>query len=77
MIANILLFFAALVVFLAILTIAATMLSSSISDAEDRYESMRVDASPIGIAATQGGLEVNQVSMFSSGIADVRDPDGS
>jgi len=38
---------------------------------------MRVDASPIGIAATQGGLEVNQVSMFSSGIADVRDPDGS
>jgi hypothetical protein len=72
-IAYFLLFFAALVVFLTILAIAATMLSSSISDAEDRYEWMQVDASPVGIAATQIRSEANQVAVFSSAISDARD----
>jgi hypothetical protein len=74
-IAYFLLFFAALVVFLAILAIAATMLSSSISDAEDRYESMQVDAPPVGIAATQIRSEANQAAVFSSAISDARDPE--
>jgi hypothetical protein len=76
-IANVLLVFAVLVVFLAILTIAATMLSSSISDAEDRYESMQVDASSTGIAETQAQSETNQVGVFASDIAEVGDPESS
>jgi hypothetical protein len=76
-IANVLLVFAAVVVFLAILTIAATMLSSSISDAEDRYESMRVEAPSTRIAETPGRSETNQVGVFESGIAEVGDPANS
>lgn len=66
MIANVLLLFAALAVLLAIVTIAATMLSSSISDVEDEYESMLVDASTTGIAEIQGRSEANQVSVSAS-----------
>lgn len=77
MIANVLLLFAALAVLLAIVTIAATMLSSSISDAEDEYESMLVDVSTTGIAEIQGRSETNQASVSASDIAESGDPASS
>ena len=63
MIAHFLLYFAALVVFLSILTIAATMLSSSITTAEDP-EVMELDAPSAEIAETQDRSPTNPVGVF-------------
>jgi hypothetical protein len=71
------LFFAALVLVLAILTLLATMLSASISHAEDRYESMPVNASSAGIAEIQSRSAMNQVGALASTIGEARDPESS
>ena len=63
MIAHFLLYFAALVVFLSILTIAATMLSSSITTAEDP-EVMEIDVPSAEIAETQDRSPTNPVGVF-------------
>ena len=63
MIAHFLLYFAALVVLLSILTIAATMLSSSITTAEDP-EVMELDVPSAEIAETQDRSPTNRVGVF-------------
>jgi len=63
MIAHFLLYFAALVVLLSILTIAATMLSSSITTAEDP-EVMELDVPSAEIAETQDRSPTNPVGVF-------------
>jgi hypothetical protein len=64
MIAHFLLFFAALVVFLSILTISATMLSSSITTAEDPCEVMEFDAPSAEITKTQDRSPTNPAGVF-------------
>jgi hypothetical protein len=63
MIAHFILYFAALVVLLSILTIAATMLSSSITTAEDP-EVMELDVPSAEIAETQDRSPTNPVGVF-------------
>jgi hypothetical protein len=63
MIAHFLLYFAALVVLLSILTIAATMLSSSITIAEDPSV-MELDVPSAEIAETQDRSPTNPVGVF-------------